>query len=153
MEGQQGWRLSVTERDGTATRIEFKASEIVYLLSELLTALRSNSWMELRLVNDVAPSVDVPAVPTQQEFRELRKQVAPAPEQQQRKPYNRTEPFEDTTPFPFGKHRGTAVRDVPLKYLEWLFSRPDAIAQNEKLWDWAVCKYPELVDLEQEDPF
>lgn len=33
-----------------------------------------------------------------------------------------TTPFNDNTPTPFGRHKGTAVANVPATYLLWLFN-------------------------------
>lgn len=37
---------------------------------------------------------------------------------------SRATPWTDQTVFPWGKHKGERVRDVPASYLLWLFEQP-----------------------------
>lgn len=33
-----------------------------------------------------------------------------------------SEPLEDLSPMPFGKHKGQPMQDVPARYLHWLWT-------------------------------
>jgi len=44
-------------------------------------------------------------------------------------------PFTDNTLMPFGKHRGTPLKDVPAGWLDWFMDQ-----------DWAEEKWPRLVE-------
>lgn len=58
-------------------------------------------------------------------------------------------PLDDSDPFPFGKHKGRPMEEVPASYLDWLRDQP-------WLGDWpAVKEYIErnarIIDEELEE--
>lgn len=59
-------------------------------------------------------------------------------------------PLKDTDQFPFGKHKGRRMKDVPAKYLDWL-------SEQDWLSSWprvrAYIEYNRsVIDKELEDP-
>ena len=63
-----------------------------------------------------------------------------------------TDIMRDGDPFPFGKHKGTKMKDVPADYLDWLRGQPwigqwplvDAyIKRNKSVIDYELENEPE----------
>lgn len=60
-------------------------------------------------------------------------------------------PFTDTSPMPFGKHKGEMMQDVPASYLHWLWTEGEMKHQT-KTDAVADYIYRNLNALKQEYP-
>lgn len=45
-------------------------------------------------------------------------------------------PMDDTDTFPFGKHRGKMMQDVPASYLHWCWTIKEGERQNDPICDY-----------------
>lgn len=59
--------------------------------------------------------------------------------------------FDDETPMPFGKHKGTLMRDVPANYLLWLADQPDFGEKNPNLLKYVEERRESLVARKKEE--